>query len=168
MEIEALSPGLYEMKIENPTGDPDCRKPHYSVRFESRRVEDLHFAQDNAALKRVNEVSEATEFFYKSFFSPWVRALSNPWTAEAAKWLHPMRLSRYLFSSSFSPGLRAMSGVAESVRGTRQPLPADHPMLVNERASIERTTRTAAADELCRAAYDTAGGPEAGPAGIRA
>ncbi|WP_029879583.1 DUF3141 domain-containing protein [Bradyrhizobium sp. OHSU_III] len=141
MEIEALSPGLYEMKIENPTGDPDCRKPQYSVRFESRRVEDLHFAEDNAALKRVNEVSEATEFLYKSFFSPSVRALSNPWTAEAAKWLHPMRLSRYLFSSSFSPGLRAMSGVAESVRRAHQPLPVDHPMLVNERAFIEGITR---------------------------
>ena len=140
-EIEALSPGLYEMKIENPTGDPDCRKPQYSVRFESRRVEDLRFAEDNAALKRVNEVSEATEFLYKSFFSPWVRALSNPWTAEAAKWLHPMRLSRYLFSSSFSPGLRAMSGVAESVRRTRQPLPVDHRMLVYERAFIEGATR---------------------------
>ncbi len=25
-EIEALAPGLYEMKIDNPTGDPDCRK----------------------------------------------------------------------------------------------------------------------------------------------
>ena len=140
VEIEALSPGLYEMKIENPTGDPDCRKPQYSVRFESRRVEDLHFAKDSAASKRVNEVSEATEFLYKSFFSPWVQALSNPWTAEAAKWLHPMRLSRYLFSSSFSPGLRAMAGVAESLRRTRQPLPYDHPMLVNERALIEGTT----------------------------
>lgn len=140
-EIEALSPGLYEIKIENPTGDPNCRRPHYSVRFEPRRVEDLHFAEDGAALKRVNEVSEATEFLYKSFFSPWVRALSNPWTAEAAKWLHPMRLSRYLLSSSFSPGLRAIAGVAESVRKTRQPLPADHPMLVNERAFIESTTR---------------------------
>ncbi|MDU1669506.1 MAG: DUF3141 domain-containing protein, partial [Bradyrhizobium sp.] len=120
--------------------DPDCRKPHYSVRFESRRVEDLHFSEDNAAFKRVNEVSEATELLYNSFFSPWVRMLSNPWTAEAAKWLHPMRLSRYLFSSSFSPGLRAIAGVAESLRRTRQPLPYDHPMLANERALIEGTT----------------------------
>lgn len=140
-EIEALGPGLYEMKIENPTGDPDCRKPHYSVRFEPRRVEDFHFPEDNAALKRVNEISEAAESLYKSFFSPWVQAFANPWTAEAAKWLHPMRLSRYLLSSGFSPGLRAMSGVAESVRKSRQPLSADHPMLVNERAFIERTTR---------------------------
>src|SRR6185503_14569122 len=25
-EIAALAPGLYEMQIDNPTGDPDCRK----------------------------------------------------------------------------------------------------------------------------------------------
>ena len=69
-EIEALSPGLYEMKIENPTGDPDCRKPHYSVRFEARRVEDLHFPGDSAALKRVSEISDLTETVYKTFLSP--------------------------------------------------------------------------------------------------
>ncbi len=34
-EIAALEPRLYQMKIENPTGDPDCHKPHYSVRFEA-------------------------------------------------------------------------------------------------------------------------------------
>ncbi|MFX8616658.1 DUF3141 domain-containing protein, partial [Acinetobacter baumannii] len=32
-EIEALAPGLYEMKIDNPSGDPDCHKPTYSIRF---------------------------------------------------------------------------------------------------------------------------------------
>lgn len=34
--------------------------------------------------------------------------------------------------------------------------------------ALERTTRTAAADELCRAAYDTAGGPDTGVALIAA
>jgi hypothetical protein len=37
-EIEALAPGLYEMKIDNPSGDPDCHKPSYSIRFEPRQV----------------------------------------------------------------------------------------------------------------------------------
>ena len=40
-KIEALAPGLYEMKIDNPTGDPDCSHDAYSMRFEERRVEDL-------------------------------------------------------------------------------------------------------------------------------
>jgi hypothetical protein len=38
-EIEALEPGLYEMKIDNPSGDRDCHKPQYAVRFEARQVE---------------------------------------------------------------------------------------------------------------------------------
>ena len=111
------------------------------MRFEPRRVEDIHFPGNNGAFKRVNEVSDATEDFYKTFVSPWVQALSNPWTAEAAKWLHPMRVSRYLFSSSFAPWLHGLAGIAETVRKTRGPLPADHPMLVNERAFIARTTK---------------------------
>ncbi len=32
--ISALAPGLYEMKIDNPTGNPDCKQEAYSVRFE--------------------------------------------------------------------------------------------------------------------------------------
>ena len=51
-----------------------------------------------------------------------------------------MRVSRYLLSSSFAPWLHGLTGIAETVRKTRQPLPADHPMLVNERAFIARTT----------------------------
>jgi hypothetical protein len=37
-EIEALEPGLYEMKIDNPTGDPDCERDQYAVRFKPRRI----------------------------------------------------------------------------------------------------------------------------------
>ncbi|MFG1244577.1 DUF3141 domain-containing protein, partial [Xanthobacter sp. V3C-4] len=36
--IETLPPGLYEMKIDNPSGDPDCREGAYQVRFEAREV----------------------------------------------------------------------------------------------------------------------------------
>ena len=35
-EIEALEPGLYEMKIDNPTGDPDCHRPQSGRRSEPR------------------------------------------------------------------------------------------------------------------------------------
>lgn len=40
-ELNDLAPGLYEMCIDNPTGDTDCLKPQFQVRFEERRVEDL-------------------------------------------------------------------------------------------------------------------------------
>ena len=66
-EIEALAPGLYEIKIENPSGDPDCHKPSYSVRFEPRQVEDLKADYPRAAFERVRQVSEFNETLYPGF-----------------------------------------------------------------------------------------------------
>ena len=36
-DIEALAPGLYEMKTDNPTGDPDCHRWQYTVHFRGAR-----------------------------------------------------------------------------------------------------------------------------------
>src|SRR3546814_8413599 len=65
-EIEALSPGLYEMKIDNPSGDPDCHKPAYKVGFEARQVEDLKVDYPREAFERVRQVSEFNEPLYRS------------------------------------------------------------------------------------------------------
>ena len=73
--------------------------------------------------------------------SPWVRAIVNPWTAEALKWLHPMRMSRYLLSESFNPWMRGISAMAEVVAKNRDPLPQNHPLLKQEREAIERTSQ---------------------------
>lgn len=56
-DIEALEPGLYEMRIDNPTGDPDCDHDQYIVRFEPRRVEDLVFETQPEAFERVGRLS---------------------------------------------------------------------------------------------------------------
>jgi len=58
-DVVNLPPGLYEMKISNPTNDPDCRKPQYSVSFEERRVEDLAFDNPRKAFERVRQLSQA-------------------------------------------------------------------------------------------------------------
>ncbi|WP_024882417.1 DUF3141 domain-containing protein, partial [Methylosinus sp. LW3] len=107
-ELDALAPGLYEMKIDNPSGDPDCRKPQFSVRFERRKVEDLRFRAANDAFERVRQVSEIYERLYSTFSSPLVRGVANPWTAALLEWLHPMRTSRYLFSSAFTPWMQGV------------------------------------------------------------
>lgn len=135
-EIERLSPGLYEMKIDHPTGDPDCARDQYSVRFEPRNVEDIRFDYPRATFDRVRQVSEFNESVYRTFFSPWVQAMSNPWIALAAQWLHPMRTSRYMFSDSFAPWMTAFSTLADIISNDRQPLSDDHPLITQERQLV--------------------------------
>lgn len=152
-EIEALEPGLYEMKIDNPSGDPDCHKPQYAVHFEERNVEDLQFPHQNGAFERVREVSEANEAFYRGFVSPWVQAATNPWSAAMMKWLHPMRSSRYLSSEAFNPWMQGIALLADAIAKDRNPLPQDHPLIEKEREFIGQVSE---AMENARKARDDA------------
>lgn len=140
-EIEALAPGLYEMKIDNPTGDPDCHKPAYKVEFEPRKVEDLKADYPRAAFERLRQVSEFNETLYGTFVSPWVQTLATPWTSEMLKWLHPMRMSRYMLSEAFNPWMRNVAMLAETVAENRRPLPHDHPLIEEEREAIGDVTQ---------------------------
>ncbi len=102
-DLDALKPGLYEMKISNPTGDPDCRKPQYTVRFEEREVEQIRYAYPQRSFEKVQAVSEWNEQLYQKTLGPWVTSFSNPWSAEVLKWLHPMRSSAVMFSEKLNP-----------------------------------------------------------------
>ncbi len=162
-EIETLAPGLYEMKIDNPTDNPDCHKPEYSVRFEERRVEDLRLETPRAAFEQVRHLSEVNEQFYKTMISPFVRMASNPWTAAALEWLHPMRTSRYLLSESFSPWMHGVAALARLIEPRRQPLPVGDADLRREREAIGRVSesiedgrkqRDAAEEQIFRMLYD--------------
>jgi hypothetical protein len=148
-EIEGLSPGLYEMKIEE-AGSSGASNLPFAVRFESRRVEELKFLPPDPAFEHIRDFSEAAETIYRTFFSPFVQATSNPLTAEAAKWFHPMRMSRYLLSSSFSPWLRGLPELASSIRDTRVPLAGDNPYLGAERTFIGLTTSLIEATRINR------------------
>ncbi len=141
-EIEALEPGLYEMKINNPTGDPDCRKPQYNVTFEPRQVEDLRVDYPEEAFEKVRSVSEWNQTLYRNFVSPWVQATSTPWSAAMLRWLHPMRVSRYAFSKVFNPWMFGTAIAAEAVRQHRQALPEDNPFLASEREAIGKLSES--------------------------
>lgn len=168
-EIERLAPGLYEMKIEEAGTSHRSHDQPRSVRFEPRQVEDLEFPNPDPAFGRIRDISETTEAIYKTFISPFAQAMSNPLTAEAAKWLHPMRTSRYLFSPSFAPGLRGLPDFARSIRNSRTPLSDENPYLAAERfffglttAVIEkaRMNRDAAIERLFEAIYGAATKPQ--------
>jgi len=135
-EIEALHPGLYEMKIDNPTGDPDCERDQYSVRFEPRNVEDLRFGHPRDAFERVRQVSEFNETVYRTFISPWVQAIANPWLAQSMQWLHPMRMKTYLWSERFMPWTGVFAVLADAVIKDRHAVPDSHPLLAQEHKLI--------------------------------
>ncbi|QIE47718.1 DUF3141 domain-containing protein (plasmid) [Pseudohalocynthiibacter aestuariivivens] len=135
-KIEKLKPGLYEMKIEAPTGKTDARDAQYKVRFKPRDVSDLAHEVTEQAFEAVRGVSEINEAFYSTFVSPWVRLMTTPASAEMLKWMHPMRTSRLMFSEKFNPWLGLVRLAAEAVAETREPLAPEDPMIVLERATI--------------------------------
>ncbi len=139
-DVEALAPGLYEMRIDNPTGDPNCRKPRYHVVFEERRVEDLPFEEPPSAFDRARQVSEFSDQAYGLFLAPWIRAASNPATAMLLKWLHPMRSSRYLLSEKFAPGMLSVAVLAAAVRANPAGVPRESLLRTAEQELVAQMT----------------------------
>ena len=139
-EIDALAPGLYEMKIDNPTGNSDCHKPEYSVHFEERRVEDLRFETPRAAFEQVHHLSEANEQFYKTMVSPFIRLTANPWRSAMFEWLHPMRTSRYLLSEAFSPWMHGIALLARMIEKRRAPLPPEDTAMIAEQSGLRQVS----------------------------
>ena len=149
-EIEALAPGLYEMQIDNPAGDPDCRKPSYSVSFEPRDVSDIGEVHPEHALQNVAQVSRINEAAYDLFLGPWLRAMTTPQSAEALRAMHPMRWSRLMFSARYNPWMGAVQAMADTIRSDRKPLPADDPAVAAERKAMARIGASLRAMRLAR------------------
>lgn len=125
--ISALAPGLYEMKIDNPTGNPDCKQEAYSVHFEERQVEDLRFPENRAAFQRVAEVSSQLDELYSATLGKWVSATSTPLSAQLLEWLHPMRTSRLICASAFNPLSPVLTALATLIREDRRAVPDTNP-----------------------------------------
>lgn len=118
--IETLSPGLYEMIIDNPTGDPDCSKEQYKVRFEERDLAELCSIKAIEPFENVRKVSEANDYHYRVLCQSWIRAFSNPLLTLWLEKMHPMRLSRTIFSEKISPTMRTVAWLVKAVEANRQ------------------------------------------------
>ena len=91
-----------------------------AVRFEPREVSDLHYGEYPVhAFERVREQSEALDAAYTTWVSPGVRACASPASAAVLKWLHPMRVSRYLFSEKLNPWMRWVAPAAQAAAAQR-------------------------------------------------
>lgn len=131
-ELDALKPGLYEMKIGDPTGDPDCRKPQYTVHFEERQVEQIHSAHPARSFEKVQALSEWNELLYKNTLSPWMTTCANPLSTELLKWLHPMRASNAMFSEKLNPWMLPLKMLAPSITKARLPVDEANPLVAME------------------------------------
>ena len=165
-DVAALPPGLYEMKIDNPTGDPDCRKGGYNVRFEERQVEELKFPVDRPAFERVRKLSEQLDSAYTAALSKWVQSATNPYVATFMEWLHPMRVSRHMFGSSFNPAMPVIASLASTIKNDRHAVTDDAPLkkaeaamfdAVRESLTLVRVTRDDALEHVFDRVYGSGG-----------
>jgi hypothetical protein len=149
-DIAALPPGLYEMKIDNPSDDPECRKGAYKVRFEERGVEDIRSPVDRPAFERVRKLSEQLDNLYAATLSKWVQSVSNPYAATFMEWLHPMRVTRQMFGSSFNPAMPMVAALASAIRRDRHAVPDNAPLKKAEAAAFEAVHEALACARVTR------------------
>lgn len=132
-ELESMKPGLYEMKIANPTGDPDCSHDQYKVRFEERRIEDLCESIPDKPFEAVRRASEWNDQLYRWMLRPWVRAFANPFTAETLRRLHPMRITRTMWSEQLNPAMWGIMALAPVVQSNRLQAAENDPLREKEK-----------------------------------
>jgi pimeloyl-ACP methyl ester carboxylesterase len=132
--IEALAPGLYEMRITDTEGSG--LNAGYQVELVGRTIADIRALSGeaaNEAFPAVAKISAANQTLYDLVVGPLVRQLSTEQTAEARRKLHPLRLRRTLVSD-LNPFMLPFAGAAEHVRNQRAPAAADNPFLALESA----------------------------------
>lgn len=144
--IEALAPGLYEMKIEEETGEGLDKR--FRVSFAERRMSDILAIDegdraeepDFAAVARVSQLNADA---YDLLLRPLIQSLVTPQIAEWMREMHPARVQRRAFSGK-NPMLAWLPAAAEQARAARSDTPpgADNPFVLAERlwaAGVEQS-----------------------------
>ncbi|MEL6480164.1 MAG: DUF3141 domain-containing protein, partial [Pseudomonadota bacterium] len=118
--IEALAPGLYEMKVDAVEGHGQDKR--YLVSFVERKLDDIRALDDGrddeAAFGAVARASELQAEMYDMFCRPFVKAMVNRHHAGMLRALHPLRMQRSLMSSH-NPFMAPISALAETIAAGR-------------------------------------------------
>jgi pimeloyl-ACP methyl ester carboxylesterase len=133
--IEALAPGLYEMKIEEQIGEGV--DAHFLLSFHERKMADILAIDENdrseergfAAVARLSEIGSE---LYEMGMRPVIQAMVTPELAAAVRDSNPTRVQRLMFSDR-NPMMRPLQEVAARVADERKPADADNPFLAMER-----------------------------------
>ena len=127
--IEALSPGLYEMKL-------DDEEDRLHIRFEPRGIGDIlalgDGRDDEELFSEVAELSNVSKALYDRFIRPSVKNLVTPETAEILREVHPLRTQRIIFSDK-NPLMPMIDKVIGDASQERKPVSNDNPFLIAEK-----------------------------------
>lgn len=136
--IEALAPGLYEMRIEDIT-EQDGTKT-FTVGFVERTIDDLRALddglQDERPFAAVARMSEVQAQMYDAVIRPMVKASVTGTAAELSRVMHPQRLQRAL-ASSRNPMMKPVADAAKKLRDTRAKATPDNPFLAAEQLLVD-------------------------------
>jgi len=126
--VEALAPGLYEMRIEKKVGEGTDAA--YTMACDERTIADIRALDDGQTdEKPFALVARLSRFWvdgYELTARPFVKAMVTPAFAEAMVLAHPLRMRRYLLSDR-NPAMRPVAALAESVRAARKPVAPGNP-----------------------------------------
>ena len=133
--IEALAPGLYEMKIDETEGDEG--NEHFFVSFHGRSMKDILTTVENdreqekdfVAVARLSELGAQA---YDLSLRPLVKSMVTQKSADALRDAHPSRVSRKLFSDA-NPLLGLLEPTVAWAKDSRQKAAPDNPFLALER-----------------------------------
>lgn len=144
--IDVLPPGLYEAvfidKDDEGVHSPELAEGDYVVRFERRDLNELRSLggnddEDERRFATVARLSEINQGLYRTFLSPFVKAVTNEQSAEWMRRLHPYRM-RYELFSDMNPFLNGISALAGQVRAQRKPASPGNPFLRMQEAASQQ------------------------------
>ncbi|MCZ8150654.1 MAG: DUF3141 domain-containing protein [Roseomonas sp.] len=136
--IEAVAPGLYEMRITDTEGSG--ANTGYQVELVARTIADIRAVSGeaaNEAFPEVAKISAANQAMYDLLVGPVIRQVTTEATAEMRRKLHPMRMRRTLVSD-LNPFMMPVAAAAERVKEARAPASPANPFLAAERAMADR------------------------------
>ena len=157
--IEALAPGLYEMRIDEAKGEGvDAR---FLVSFHERTLEDIIAIDDGhrreeQAFAAVDRMSQLGAEVYDLTCRPLVQSLVSTQGAAALRALHPLRVQRASLSNR-NPFMTPVATLARKAIEDRAPVAPDHPLKQMEKLwsdAIEQSLDMAR--DLRDAWYETA------------
>jgi pimeloyl-ACP methyl ester carboxylesterase/tellurite resistance protein len=156
--IEALSPGLYEMVIDNVTGEGV--DAHFAVSFVERKMSDLKVFDDNRDEEKdfgaVARLSELGAELYELTLRPLVQSMVTPKSAELLRQSNSFRSQRRAFGDA-NPLMKGVEAAAQKAEQERKKANPSNPFLIWEKllaGSIEQSLDLYR--DLRDAAYETA------------